>query len=205
MAEIKFLAGSDTNLNGSGLGFMGSSFGNSVAVGSYQQTTYITNSAGTQAGPLCDNIKWTHPNSGLLNSESNSRLLTHLPNVNATLNIKFEHTSVVKTQNCQVLIYDRSSTSRNASGVTTQVAELVHPNPTPGAGGSGDTVWMVCSGSAGTPPTKTLVSSPESGGQRAGGGTGAAMVHDWYLCLSASPDSIGSKTLYGLYCSLEYL
>ena len=29
--------------------------------------------------------------------------------------------------------------------------------------------------------------------------------HDWYLAISASPDSIGSKTQYGLYFTLEYL
>ena len=29
--------------------------------------------------------------------------------------------------------------------------------------------------------------------------------HDWYDALSASPDSIGSKTNYGLYFTLEYL
>jgi hypothetical protein len=29
--------------------------------------------------------------------------------------------------------------------------------------------------------------------------------HDWYVALSAEPDSIGSKTEYGLYFTLEYL
>jgi hypothetical protein len=29
--------------------------------------------------------------------------------------------------------------------------------------------------------------------------------HDWYLALSASPDTIGSKTNYGLYFTLEYI
>jgi hypothetical protein len=29
--------------------------------------------------------------------------------------------------------------------------------------------------------------------------------HDWYLALSASPGSIGSKTDFGLYFTLEYL
>jgi len=32
-----------------------------------------------------------------------------------------------------------------------------------------------------------------------------ALRHDWYVALSASPDSIGSKTQYGLYFTLEYL
>ncbi len=29
--------------------------------------------------------------------------------------------------------------------------------------------------------------------------------HDWYVAISAEPDSIGSKTEYGLYFTLEYL
>jgi len=32
-----------------------------------------------------------------------------------------------------------------------------------------------------------------------------ATRHDWYVGLSASPDSIGSKTDFGLYFTLEYL
>jgi hypothetical protein len=29
--------------------------------------------------------------------------------------------------------------------------------------------------------------------------------HDWYVALSSEPESIGSKTQYGLYFSVEYL
>ena len=37
------------------------------------------------------------------------------------------------------------------------------------------------------------------------GGTGVSTHHTWAVALSASPLSIGSKELYGLYVSLEYL
>jgi len=82
----------------------------------------------------------------------------------------------------------------------------------------------------GTPPDMTLTPSPGQSGLNtvdgdplpsaniAGGGAdgyinwltkeGAshqARRHDWYLALSASPQSIGSKTDYGLYFTLEYL
>ena len=33
----------------------------------------------------------------------------------------------------------------------------------------------------------------------------AATQHDWYLALSAEPETIGSKTQYGLFFTLEYL
>ena len=50
--------------------------------------------------------------------------------------------------------------------------------------------------------------SPGASGNYAHNGTGSehtATQHDWYLAISASPDSIGSKTQYGLYVELEYL
>jgi len=37
------------------------------------------------------------------------------------------------------------------------------------------------------------------------GGSGADLRHTWRVALSASPLSIGSKTQYGMYISLEYL
>ena len=37
------------------------------------------------------------------------------------------------------------------------------------------------------------------------GGTGVDTHHTWAVALSASPLNIGSKELFGLYVSLEYL
>ena len=53
-----------------------------------------------------------------------------------------------------------------------------------------------------------LAQSPGPSGHYAGNGTGNTgqyTQHDWYLAITASPDSIGSKTQYGLYVELEYL
>ena len=53
-----------------------------------------------------------------------------------------------------------------------------------------------------------LAQSPGPSGIFAGDGssnTGQYTQHDWYVGISASPDSVGSKTLYGLYVELEYL
>jgi hypothetical protein len=33
----------------------------------------------------------------------------------------------------------------------------------------------------------------------------AATRHDWYVALSSEPVTVGSKTQYGLYFSVEYL
>lgn len=214
MATLKFFAGQGfiAHLGGSGLGFYGSGFGYSVPVGSYQSKTFLTNAAGTAQGPEVDNVKYHNSGSGYVGAigeEPVSIPLTGIPNYQATLNIRFEHTSAVQVQNAIIKIYDRANINNNASGVTTYLAEIIHPDVLQTVKGSGDTVWMVNSGVAGVQNyTFTLAPSPGSGGQYAGNGSNSVRpdaCHDWYLALSASPDSIGSKSNYGLYCSLEYL
>lgn len=204
MAQIDFFA--DTfNLNGSGLGFYGAAFGQSVDVGSYQNTTFITNGNGTAQGQQVNNIRYLDTASGYLGSATSGVKLTEMPNYMATLNIRFSHGTVVKAQNVKCRIYDRSSINNPASGVTTKVAELIHPTTTQTNVGSGDTTWLTPAGSA---VIVDLAPSPGYSGLYAGNGSNSTRSdtqHDWYLAISASPDSIGSKTMYGLYVSLEYL
>lgn len=201
MATLSFFADDDgiQTLNGSGLGFYGSAFGNSVQVGSYQDTTFITNGAGSTEGPQVNNNKWTHPSSGSINGAA-SVGLDQITNKLATLNIRFTHTSAINTQNAKMYIYDRTDKNNPASGVTTKVAEIIHPDPVQNANGSGDTSWITPTGSS---VTVDFVASPGMSGINPGLAT--ADRHDWYASISASPDSIGSKTLYGLYFELEYL
>lgn len=213
MATISFYAGqvAIANLNGSGLGFYGSSFGASVAVASYQDKTYITNSTGSIQGAEVWNTKYVHPNSG--NLAGTVVNLSGIPNYQASLNIQFSHTSAVKTQNAEFRIYDRSGINNPASGVTCKVAEIIHTNVAQDITGSGDGTWV---GESINPQTSTqtvggsgivvpLVASPGRSGFRPNGANTTDVYHDWYLCISASPDSIGSKTLFGGYVSLEYL
>ena len=191
------------NLSSSGIGFYGSNFGNSVAVGSYQQTTFVTNSAGTSQGPQINNCTYLNVASGMVNSATSGVNLLNIPNYLATLNIRFTHTSAVKTQNAKCYIYDRTSINNPASGVTTKFAEIIHPNNVlQTATGSGDGNWLTPTGSS---VVVDLVASPGTSGFSPNGGQSSDFRHDWYACISASPDSIGSKTLYGLYTSLEYL
>lgn len=208
-AELKFYAGNGfqiQDLSGSGLGFYGDSgFGASVSVGSYQGRTFITNGAGTTQGPEADNVKYLNAGSGILGQAGTGIALTAIPNYQSTLNIRFTYDSAVKVQNAELRIYDRSNINNNASGVTTKVAEIIHPTDSQTNNGSGDTTWYTPGGSSVPVP---LANSPGPSGQYAGNGSNSlwsATQHDWYVAISASPDSIGSKTLYGLSCSLEYL
>lgn len=206
MALISFLSGSDFTINdlsGSGLGFYGDNgFGTSVQVGQYQGRTFITNSAGTAQGPECDNIKWTHPGSGIIGQTGSSVALINIPNYQSTLNIRFTHGSAVKVQNAQLRIYDRSNINNPASGVTTKTVQIIHPNTAQDATGSGDTTWRTPGGSG---SIQVLVGSPGLSGLSPSGTNTSDVQHDFYVGMSASPDSIGSKTQYGLYVSLEYL
>ncbi len=109
------------------------------------------------------------------------------------------------TQNCVVQIYDRFDPNNPASGVTTKVAQIIHPTITQTNNGSGDTTWRTPAGSGVTVP---LAPSPGVSGLYAGNGNNGSWTdtqHDWYLTISASPDTIGSKTNYGLYAYVEYL
>jgi hypothetical protein len=190
---------------GSGLGFYGDSFGASVQVGSYQNRTFITDGNGTIQGPEGNNIKYVNSQSGIVASAGSGINILTIPNYQSTLQARFTYDSAVQVQNAEFRVYDRSNINSGATGVTTKAAEVIHTSLLQSVVGSGDNTWYTPAGSAITVP---LAQSPGASGHYAGNGavsTRADNTHDWYLLVSASPDSIGSKTLYAGYCSLEYL
>ena len=127
--------------------------------------------------------------------------LTALPNYLSTLNIRFNHSSAVQTQNAKLRIYDRANIVNDPSGVLCKVAEIIHPGQTQINDGSGDSSWNTPTGSS---VIMDLVSSPGLSGLSPNGIGTIDLNHDWYTAISASPSSIGSKT-FGLYVELEYL
>jgi hypothetical protein len=214
-AALNFLTSNGSSfinfLAGSGLGFYGpAGFGSSVPVGSYQSNTFITDSTGALEGPLCQNVQWIATNSGNVNA-GNFYPLTSIPNVDSTLNIRFTYDSAVQIVSPSLNIYDRTNINNPASGLICQVAEIVHPSATPGTGGSGSTAWVSAGGSGGvingyTYGTLTFNSpSPGSGGLAPNGQNTVDSQHDYYFAISPSCSSIGSKSQFGLYFSLEYV
>lgn len=206
MATITFYGGGGpyaiANMLNSGIGFFGTNFGESVGVGSYQTTTFITDGNGTNEGGQINNVTYENTASGTINGASAVHL-KQIPNYLATLNARFEHGSVVKTQNAKWRIYDRTAINNDPSGVTCQVYETLHVPATQLIGeGSGANTWTHVHGSA---VVLDLADSPGISGTSPAGASTTDTRHDWYLCLSASPNSIGSKTLFGGYLSLEYL
>lgn len=204
MAVIKFFGQDEveaTNLGGSGIGFYGNGFGASVEVGEYQDGTFITSSDGTAQGPQINNNKYTHDNSGSINGLTGINLL-NFPNYLSTLNIRFEHGTPIKVQNAKFRVFDRVNINNNPSGVLCKVAEVIHPSETQtGLTGSGDSQWVTVQGSG---SVLDLTDSPGTSGLSPSGANTEDTRHDFYLAISASPNSVGSKSFAGSF-SCEYL
>ena len=161
--------------------------------------------------------------------------LTQLPNYKCPLNIRLttDDGTAVTVRNAKLSIYDRSNIANHASGVTTYVCEARHPYPDDSAtkalahvstrNDPSHFTWFEFSN--GGAIEMAMTDSPGiSGYNTAGGnqdhleGLSADTIanfnlgsnhestrHDWYIALSSSPDSIGSKTNYALYFEAEYL
>jgi len=198
-----------TDLSTSGLGFYGSTFGSSVQVGQYQDSTFITNSNGSVNGGDNNSCKYQGNVSGVAVNGGAVEHVSGLSITSASLNVRFTYDSAVKVQNADFRIFDRSSKDNDPSGVTAQIAQLVNGgsgvDPTTHAAqawSAAEDGWLNLAGSG---TIMSLLASPGSGGLSPSGSSTEDTRHDWYICMSASPDSIGSKTLFGAYCECEYL
>jgi hypothetical protein len=194
------------NMNGSGIGFFGNggAFA-SVRINEYQDRTFICDAGGTTVGAEIDNVKYVNSTGALISRGGTTDAtlwIKNIPNYKSTLNIRFDHTSAVRTQNAKVQIYDRSSINNPPSGVICQVCEIVHPETSQAVAGSGSSSWTSCSGST---SYVNLIASPGSNGLRPSGSNTTDTQHDWYIGLSATPTGVGSQTNFGIYFTTEYL
>ena len=175
----------------------------------------------------------TIPNSGVSSNGGATIGLSGMPNYYAPLNVRFTHSEAVRVQNCKLRIFDRNDISKQASGVTTKVFESRHPQPNEAHNGQSGTLalrgisnfaWtefdptegmvdLAFTASPGVSGTNTSAADTLPSGLADGsvnwltneGTAHESEIHDWYVAMTASPDSIGSKTQYGLYFTLEYL
>jgi len=224
------------HVEGYGLGFYGLGHGLSVPVGSVQNTTFVTDGAGTHNGVQCNNTSMvtvgdgTTP--GTVSANGVTISLQNLPNYLCPLNIRFTNDDPVRVQNCKLRIFDRDNPENPASGVTTYVYEARHPAAETGYSnlhfrsrtnnswvefGEGVNVIdgntfegaleMAFTPSPGTngENSDSLETDTNLGYTSTEGVEHASTQHDWYVAISAEPTSIGSKTNYGLFFTLEYL
>jgi len=233
-AEIKFyaniLGGANALIGhtaGSGLGFYGSNFGISVPVGAKQTSTFVTDANGVNQGAQLNNTSAVNTSAdpgttsinGALPAVNNDRV----PNYLCPLNVRFTNDTPVRVQNCKLRIFDRNNINNPASGVTTYVYESRHPAVSQTVAnlshrGRSANSWvefgpvismadMVFTSSPGASGLNTNSSDTNVnlGYASQDGALHSSSRHDWYLALSSEPESIGSKTQYGLYFSVEYL
>ena len=205
MATITFWGRDEiqaTNLGGSGIGWYNDGgFGTSVAVGSFNGRTFITDSTGTSEGPEINNCKYLNT-SGVVVGQSGSGIhILRLPNYLSTMNVRFEHGSAVQVQNVLAYASDRANKNNNPSGITIWGAEIIHPDTVQTFSGSGDTNWINMKGSG---TTLGLVSGPGISGLSPNGPTTSDVRHDWFVGLSGSPGTVGSKEAM-ITVELEYL
>lgn len=213
---------------GSGLGFYGSNFGVSVPIGTRQSTTFVTNSLGANQGSQLNNTSMVSSGTtnvaGTVSINGASAIdLDKLPNYLCPLNIRFTHTEPVRVQNCKLRIFDRNNIQNHASGVVTYVYESRHPSSLQTVSnlshrGRSANSWyefdsldamtdMPLTASPGVSGTNTNAqdTNPNLGWTTQQSTLHSASRHDWYVALSSEPVTVGSKTQYGLYFSVEYL
>ncbi len=208
MASVDFYSlttGYDYNLrvSGSGLGFYSSGgFNHSVTVGAYQDTTYVTDAYSAIQGAQINNVKYMHPGSGQV-AGGVVLDLQKIPNYQATLNIRVTNDTAIRVENAKLYIYDRVNKNNPASGVTCKVAEIIHTGTDQAITGSGDTTWSTPTGSS---VVLSLCNSPGiSGNWASDTSTHSDNTHDYFVAISASPNSIGAKSQFGMWFEAEYL
>lgn len=170
-----------------------------------------------------------------VDNDVNRQLLRSLPNQKCPLNIRLvtDDGTAVSVRNCKLSIYDRVNINNHASGVTTYVYEARHPLPTDdplqalshvsARTDPSHHTWFEFS--QGGSMEMLLTDSPGISGFNTAGGNVDHLIglllpqqenfnkgsnhessrHDWYIAISSSPDSIGSKQDYALYFEAEYL
>ncbi|OUV80097.1 MAG: hypothetical protein CBC91_03260 [Rickettsiales bacterium TMED131] len=237
---------------GSGLGFYGSTFSSAIAIGSVNQTTFVTNATGTNQGTQLHNTAYANasadsPGSSTDASESFVKVdaavsninLRDLPNYKCPLNIRLlsDDGTAVQVRNCKLTIYDKTNIANHASGVTTYVCEARHPHTVEGSAGQyalahvssrsdpSHFTWHMFQNGGGNGIEMPLTDSPGISGFNTNGGdithlsglsaseqssfsqgsTHTSTRHDWFIAISSSPDTIGSKQDYALYFEAEYL
>lgn len=197
--SVSFNMPNGASISSSGIGMFGSGgFGLSVPVGEYQGSSYVTNSAGSLNGPALSNVKYVHANSGLVAGTTLLNLRA-IPNSQSTFEIRIASDDSVQLQNSRLYVTERASTTGNAAGVTIQAAEIDHTGVAQDNTGLGNVSWTSINGT-GAGNFLSLGNSPGPSGSSSGSNTS----HSYYIIMSLSPNSIGSKTATARF-QTEYL
>ena len=164
--------------------FAGGTFDSAITVGAYNDSTHVESSGGADdsSGNTPNNVKFISQTGGTGGDSQadwgdGTEDLDQITNAEATLLINFAHGSAVAITNHILYADDGTTTTNGPTGVTFVAAEV------------GDTNWTAAEGSG-----AALTITDESAGTS----------HDFYIALSASPDSVGEKTAFRIRDELTY-
>lgn len=146
----------------------GTSFGDNVAVGSYQDSTHISNSSDTHQCTTnhVNNTKYLSSSTVSLNGAASANLNT-ITTGQCPLKLNFADAASVATSNGKFYAYDGTTDATAMSGITFQAFE------------QGNSSWTAANG---------------SGAALSLANQAAATSHDFYVGFSATPTSTGAKT-----------
>lgn len=164
------------------LGFYGPTFGDTIAIGEYQESNHATNTGAENSGSipsaryvLASGSSWTYWSGGAQGAGSGS--VNTIPSGCCTLHIQFTHGSAVNTQNGRFFSYDGSDPANSSTSVSNKGFE------------HGDSSWADCDIEEG------YISLDNQG---------SSDTHDFYVAVTATPLSAGAHTDVAYRIQLEY-
>lgn len=158
--------------------FAGGTFDSAIQVGQYNDSTHVESSGGANdsSANTPRNNKYLTSTTVSVNGGA-SKALNTITTAECALKINFAHSPAVAVQDHIFYAYNGTTTTVGPTGVTFRAAE------------QGNTSWSTPAG---------------SGAALALGNRAAATSHDYYIAISASPDSVGEKTAFVLRDELTY-
>lgn len=158
--------------------FAAATFGSAIVVGQYQDSMHIeTNVGGNKSnGNTPHNTKYVASGTCSLNG-GGTVAVNSISTANCPLKINFAHASAVAVSGHKIYAYDGVTTTAVPTDVTFYIAQ------------QGDAAWTNAEGSA---AAKNVTDSP------------SATSHDFFFLISASPESVGSKTAFRIRDELTY-
>jgi hypothetical protein len=159
------------------LQFAGATFGSAITVSEYNDSTHVESSVGADDSSGNTPLNSKYIAEGTADWGDGTEDIELCESAEAPLKINFSHESSVVTTNAIFYAYDGTTTTAVPTGVTFQAAEV------------GDTAWTNAEGSA----AAVSITDDETG-----------TSHDYYLLVSASPESVGLKSAFKLRIELTY-
>lgn len=160
------------------INFSATAFNDAVTTGAYQTSTHIEDNTKAEqcATTHINNTMYVSSQSISINGAANE-VLTNLTDAECPLKINFANDPAVALTNVDFYAYDGTTDATGPTDVTVYCAEQA------------DSDWVAADG---------------NGAELSLGDSGSSTSHDFFLALSASPDTVGEKTVFSWKMTLTY-